>query len=408
MSTTEDGTGARAKTPTRQGNLAIHHSPPARSLRNRPPVDYKRMNEGAYPQYSGDDFDSQAGGDLYDDADREQRSFGGNYDRNPWGASEPGYHDVPFSLEDGAEISSLKQQLAHLSEVEAFLKKQTEADDLRRQVAEKKKSIAALRGNTKPRSHSKVPKTKEKSRVSEPTKLPSKSDDVNILTLRKSKKLRSKVKKELKNTGLIDSDECRSLSSDESVGSDTSVQSDSKTRGSSKKGTSKSKPKKNKQSDSSVESPENISKRKTKSISKRKQKKNKQSDSSSESPDSISFSSSESDSDEKKKRKKKIKSGMKAKASDSVRKSQRYPQAHLRFEFVSSNISFEKLDINLFLAGEIEIISDKRTKESEKIGQVRLVEEDNVLEHCYEMDKTSIFMFEILEPGGSALGKYSI
>ena len=27
---------------------------------------------------------------------------------------------------------------------------------------------------------------------------------------------------------------------------------------------------------------------------------------------------------------------------------------------------------------------------------------------CYEMDKTSISMFEILEPGGSALGKYSI
>ena len=30
--------------------------------------------------------------------------------------------------------------------------------------------------------------------------------------------------------------------------------------------------------------------------------------------------------------------------------------------------------------------------------------------NCYEMDKTSICMFEILEPGGggSALGKYSI
>ena len=27
---------------------------------------------------------------------------------------------------------------------------------------------------------------------------------------------------------------------------------------------------------------------------------------------------------------------------------------------------------------------------------------------CYEKDKTGIFMFEILEPGGSALGKYSI
>ena len=57
-------------------------------------------------------------------------------------------------------------------------------------MAEKKKSIAVLRCNTKPLSHSKVPKTKEKSCVSEPTKLPLKSDDVNILTLRKSKKLR--------------------------------------------------------------------------------------------------------------------------------------------------------------------------------------------------------------------------
>ena len=27
---------------------------------------------------------------------------------------------------------------------------------------------------------------------------------------------------------------------------------------------------------------------------------------------------------------------------------------------------------------------------------------------CYEMDKTSISMFEILKPGGSAWGKYSI
>ena len=27
---------------------------------------------------------------------------------------------------------------------------------------------------------------------------------------------------------------------------------------------------------------------------------------------------------------------------------------------------------------------------------------------CYEMDKTSISMFEILEPEGSAVGKYSI
>ena len=76
------------------------------------------MNEGAYPQYSGDDFDSHGGGDLYDDAgQRAERFWRSNYDRNPWGAFEPGFRgDAPFSLEDGAEISSLKQQLAHLSE----------------------------------------------------------------------------------------------------------------------------------------------------------------------------------------------------------------------------------------------------------------------------------------------------
>ena len=47
-------------------------------------------------------------------------------------------------------------------------------------------------------------------------------------------------------------------------------------------------------------------------------------------------------------------------------KSQRYPQAYLRFEFVNSNVSFECLNLSLFTAGELEILSDKHTKEKEK------------------------------------------
>ena len=117
---------------------------------------------------------------------------------------------------------------------------------------------------------------------------------MNILTLRKSQKLRNKVKKELKRSGLINSDECRSFS--ESISSNSSKISDVQNQG----------------------------------PSKRKPKRNKTKDSSSDSLSGVSFSSSESDSDEKK-RKKKIKSGIKAKASDSVRKSQRYPQAHPAF-----------------------------------------------------------------------------
>ena len=331
----EDGTGARAQTP---GQLGIN-SPPGRSLRNRPPIDYRRMNDGNFGRYSGDDFDSKP--DLYTDTERE---FSDEYDKNPWGASDMKEQteylgDGPSAMADEAEISSLRQQLDQLNKEEAALKKKTEVEELKRQVAEKKKAVAKLRGNT----------CNRKGKTSLTTKQPTKSDDMNILTLRKSKQLRNKVKKELKSTGLINSDDCQSISSasDESSASDISSKSVSH------------KYSKNKQ----------------------KSEKSKSSRSSSESEASLSYSSSDSDSNDKKRGHKKIKSGIKAKASDSVRKSQRYPQAHLRFEYVSSNLSFEKLDINLFVAGEIEIISDKRTKEIEKKWQNGVIEEDYVLKY---------------------------
>ena len=49
-------------------------------------------------------------------------------------------------------------------------------------------------------------------------------------------------------------------------------------------------------------------------------------------------------------------------------------------EYVNSNVSFEKLDLNLFVAGEIEIISDQRTKEKERNGRLDLLKKNNVLE----------------------------
>ncbi|KAH3851616.1 hypothetical protein DPMN_094098 [Dreissena polymorpha] len=51
-------------------------------------------------------------------------------------------------------------------------------------------------------------------------------------------------------------------------------------------------------------------------------------------------------------KKHKTKSGITSKSSDSVRNKQRYPHAHLRFDFVSKNISFDKIEFNLFIAGE--------------------------------------------------------
>ena len=112
------------------------------------PVDCKRLNSGSFDQYLGDDFNSKQG-NLYTNRDRE---CGGDYNRNPWGPSEnqePAHlGDDPLHMEENAEISSLRQQLEQLSKEENLLKKRTEANDLRRLVAEKKKSVAALRGNT--------------------------------------------------------------------------------------------------------------------------------------------------------------------------------------------------------------------------------------------------------------------
>ena len=139
----EDGTGARAKTP---GQLGVT-SPPGRSLQNRPPIDYSSMNDGNFGHISGDDFDSKP--DLDTDTERE---FSDEYDKNPWGASNMKEQseylgDGPLAMADEAKISSLRQQLEQFNKEEAALKKRTEVEELKRQVAEKK-TVPKLRGNT--------------------------------------------------------------------------------------------------------------------------------------------------------------------------------------------------------------------------------------------------------------------
>lgn len=88
-----------------------------------------------------------------------------------------------------------------------------------------------------------------------------------------------------------------------------------------------------------------------------------------------------------KRRKRKIKrkkSGIRAKASDTVRFPQKYPQAYLKYEFISSNISFEKLDMNLFIAGELEIIGSSKIKEVERSGRINLLKKIMYLSTSYD------------------------
>jgi hypothetical protein len=53
---------------------------------------------------------------------------------------------------------------------------------------------------------------------------------------------------------------------------------------------------------------------------------------------------------------------MVAKASDDVVNPQTWPQTALQYEFINKSVTFQKLDLKLVVAGELEIISSKKIK----------------------------------------------
>ena len=101
------------------------------------------------------------------------------------------------------------------------------------------------------------------------------------------------------------------------------------------------------------------------------------SDMSSSSSDSSSSDDSSTSSDSEKKKKKKHKhkkkSGINAKASDKVRYPQKWPHAHLQYEHVNKQVKYDELDFKLFIAGELEIISEDGISSVERQGRLKLL-----------------------------------
>ena len=58
-----------------------------------------------------------------------------------------------------------------------------------------------------------------------------------------------------------------------------------------------------------------------------------------------------------KKSTKRKKSGINANDSDRVKNPQKWPHSHLQFEHVNKQVKFDELNFQLFVAGELEIIS---------------------------------------------------
>ena len=107
------------------------------------------------------------------------------------------------------------------------------------------------------------------------------------------------------------------------------------------------------------------------------------SSSNSSSSDSSSSSSSSDNSVKKIKKyksKSKRKSGIYDKPSDEVVKNQ--IQSKLQYEYAGSKRSFEDLEFNLFVAGELEIISGNKISDKEKKGRIKLLKKISYFYEC--------------------------
>ena len=332
-------------------------------------VDYKQMLSGSFKE-SGLEFESESQSDgpsdsgLYQDLPSSSKqpevdafiAMGHSTGKPPLMLPRG---DLDFQLAaEEEELSILRMQLEAAKKEEVLLKKRSEADTLRRQIAEQQKSNGKLRGM--PNDTQSVNKVESSEKQSKSQEILD-NTHIDINTLRKSKQLRKSVNKKLKKLGLVDD-----------ISSDTSHDTSSN-KSISLKGRSDS---------------ESVVRKKEKKIS------SKTSDGTSESDLSVTYESSDSSSSDnrrKRKKNKKKKSGIKAKASDTVHFPQKYPQAYLRYEFTSSNISFDKLDFNLFIAGELEIISSKKIKEVERSGRLNLLKKIMYLNTSYDFKTLKAF-----------------
>ena len=78
------------------------------------------------------------------------------------------------------------------------------------------------------------------------------------------------------------------------------------------------------------------------------------------------------------------KSGIFDHPSDEVVQKQLWPQSKLQYEYAGSDVKFDELQFNLFVAGELEIISNKKIDEIEKTGRIKLLKKISYYTELYE------------------------
>lgn len=299
-----------------------------RDLRQRRKIDYKKMHTGETRSTNEELLGGATGGQ--DDHNTELT------DMQPASTSFD-----PEAID--AEMSKMEEELKQLQEEEEMLRKSQSLRNMRQELAEKKKAVQKLRGkNTTIDSPVDIVKPKTsawsmpeiaRSSINHQFDIRSVNDnEVTVQSLRKDNELKRLVRKELSKLGLKSEDSSEDSSSSSSSSSDSSE--------------------------------EDIY---TSECSLRQQKK------------------------KKKKKHHKKKSGINAKSSDKVKFPQKWPHAHLQFEFVNKQVKFDELDFKLFIAGELEIISGERLPNAEKSGRINLLKKIIYYSSSYEFKGLKAF-----------------
>jgi len=302
----------------------------ARETRSRPHVDYKALNSvgrmatntkhGDSTGLRAESLESSPVVDPTEHRFREQE--------------EKRRRELDQETIDCGEFAALQQHMKRLEAQEAELSEMSELEMLRRKVLDKEMRVGGLQDSIiRMRKEStsvakglegegvRRKKDEDESRKRKKDKKGSRASGggmlIDINSLRKMAPLKGKVLAEMSKLGLIDNEEGGDSEASVSV-----ADSDS--------------------SESSESSDTDKNADKCGSKKSRKSRKNAR------------------------------KSGIESKISDDVVNKQKFPQAHLRFDFASQHLSFSQLDLNLLVAGELEIISACRDKK-EKNGRIDLL-----------------------------------
>ena len=239
----------------------------------------------------------------------------------------------------------LDKQIEELERTIHETEEQLVSIEKQRQIQEKEAKKAKLSKQLE-RNQERI---KKNSAQGEGAHTANKESSITIQTLRKNKKAKKNAHKTMVNLGLFSDSEKDSKSSSDSSSSANSKLSCAES-GQKKKKHSKSLRYTSSSSESESESSDSEKRR---SCSKSHKKKSKK------------------------------RSGMAKKSSDKVKFPQVWPHSVLQFEFVSDNVSFLKLDMKIFVAGELEILTSKLSRAEYK-GRMSLLKKIVYFSNIYE------------------------